>query len=69
MKIPAGTTQAQWDRYNDELCEHEAYCAKIKPKREDFETEDGFSAAMGEWFKVRFMDAPNEPGYYRANND
>jgi len=62
-------TKEQLDRYNNELFEHEQYCAKIKPKREDFETDDEFSAAMSEWFKIRFMDAPNEPGYYRSNND
>lgn len=67
--MKAGTTQAQWDRYNDELIEHQIYCDKIRPKRENFETQVEYDAAFSEWQKILFMDAPNEPGYYRANND
>ena len=74
-KFPAGTTKEQWDAYEIEKAEHEAYCDRIEPKEKDFTDEFGclderaYNMAMREWDRVRLMDAPNEPGYYRANND
>lgn len=55
--------------YEKELKRHQDYCAKIKPIRENYLTESAFKMDMAEWDKKLFMDAPNAPGYTRANND
>lgn len=68
-KLPKGTTQEQWDRYAEELKKHKEYYDSIKPKREDFETQDQFNSTLSEWQMNESCFAPNKPGYYRANND
>lgn len=55
--------------YEAERKSHEAYCEQKKPKRENYLTEKAFTTDWAEWDRMRFMDAPNKPGYYRANND
>lgn len=57
------------EQYEADLKAHEEYCARIKPKRENYLTEQAFNTDMSEWGKKLSMDAPNKPGYYRANND
>lgn len=57
------------DKYEKDLKDHQDYCAKIKPKRESYLTEQAFNTDMSEWDRKVSMDAPNKPGYYRANND
>jgi hypothetical protein len=51
--------KSNWDKRMDE----------IKPKREDFESVEEYTKAYNAWHMMKFMDAPNPPGYYRANND
>jgi len=73
------TTKEQWDRYESDCAEFEARMRLIEPKKKDygfdnkmwpdFESEKAFNEAYSEWHKSYFMDAPNKPGYYRANND
>ena len=58
--LPKGTTQEQWDRYELDMKAHEDFCAREKPTDPE---------KLGAWEMMRFCDAPNKPGYYRANND
>lgn len=76
--LTKGTTTEQWDRYYIDQKEHEAHCERFKPQKEDMEfvdsttgafRQDKFDSAMSEWHRKLHMDAPNKPGYYRANND
>lgn len=75
-KLPSGTTQEQWDRYELDQKNHEA---RINGRREYLEailtmvqkhgieyTQDHFNRELD---KSLHMDAPNKPGYYRSNND
>ena len=70
------TTPEQWEKYQIELKNHQAW---IQGRREFlmqilksvFEngigpTEQKFNRELDQSLS---MDAPNEPGYYRANND
>ena len=57
------------EQYETDLKEHKEHCEKIKPKRENYLTKQAFSTDMSEWDRKLSMDAPNKPGYYRANND
>lgn len=76
---PKGTTKEQWDRYYSDLKSHEDYCESIKPKKEDYgyiknmppdpDGERKYESALSEWHMKLSCDAPNKPGYYRANND
>ena len=84
-KYPAGTTKEQWDNYEIRKAEHDAYCERTMPLASQFgyepngiESQGGWTIEGGEeayhnavsqWKMMRSMDAPNEPGYYRANND
>lgn len=75
-KMPEGTTQEQWDRYEMDQRNHEAW---IKSRREFLEAvlshaDQHGSMSAFEHFNNELdmklsMDAPNRPGYYRANND
>jgi hypothetical protein len=75
---PKGTTKEQWDQYEIKLKSHQDYCAKTKPQKEDMDfvdattgefRQDKFNMAIAEWDMMCSCDAPNEPGYHRANND
>lgn len=77
--LPKGTTQEQWDRYQEDLKNHEEICERKKPKKSDFgfignmppdyEGLKAYENAYSNWHMMYCCDAPNEPGYYRANND
>lgn len=74
--LPKGTTLEQWERYELDEHNHMAWC---KSRQEFAETVIKFVQMYGpvEAFErikksideIRSMDAPNKPGYYRANND
>lgn len=74
--LPAGTTQEQWDRYQIELKNHEAFCDFKQSWANDIfllieahgleKAKEKVKSAID---MARSMDAPNYPGYYRANND
>lgn len=74
--LPEGTTLEQWNNYEMERLNHEA---RIRNKREfllrvttrchSVGPGVAFAEIMIEIDKESSMDAPNEPGYYRANND
>lgn len=72
-KLPAGTTKEQWEQYEVELKAHEERCEREKPHPEDYNDWNGgeaaYCAASKAWQMMRSCDAPNKPGYYRANND
>lgn len=76
-KLPKGTTEQQWFDYHEEVIKHEQHVKDCQPQKEDMEfndTEVGFNerkfnAAYSAWEMMRSCDRPNQPGYYRANND
>ena len=80
--MKAGTTQKQWDDYSEELHSHEQFISNYKffldriVKHLEFvhsgaywNTEEIKATITREISRSHSMDAPNEPGYYRANND
>ena len=69
MIYPKGTTEAQWKQYEAELREHEERVERERPDPENYPSEAAYMSAVSEWKMMRSCDAPNEPGYYRANND
>jgi hypothetical protein len=62
-------TEQGWDNYRSDLAMHNIYCDAKKPKRPIYLTEQAYQIDYAEWEKMRSMDAPNPPNYYRANND
>lgn len=76
-KLPKGTTEQQWFDYHERALKHEERIEREMPQKEDMEfnsSENGFdeqkyNAAHSEWQMMSSCDAPNQPGYYRANND
>ena len=66
---PNGTTDAQWAEYYLQLKIHETHMDRIKPLVSAFEDSRDYDKALTEWHQKLFMDAPNKPGAYRANND
>lgn len=69
MSYPKGTTAEQWEEYAKAAKKHEDYCESMRPLREMYLTDQAFQIDINEWSKIALMDAPNKPGYYRANND
>ena len=66
---PAGTTKEQWDAYE---IEKKAFHDKMQSKMPDarwYTDANEYAKARKEWEMDSFCDAPNKPGYYRANND
>lgn len=73
------TTPEQWERYYADLKSHEQHMDAKKPKEPnplDYPDEGLFMRAMAayrteksQWDMAYSCDAPNKPGYYRANND
>jgi hypothetical protein len=72
-------SKERMDAYFAELKAYEQMMYAKEPKKEtfgfdgkmwpDFESEKAFSNAYSEWHMSFHCNAPNEPGYYRANND
>ena len=58
-KLPEGTTQAQWDRYDKDVAEFEKMMRACEPPKEEM------PSLWQEWLKSYSMGYPN----YRANND
>lgn len=74
--INKGTTIEQWERYYVESKEFEERMQAKKPKREDYQsdvyggfTEEAYQKDLSAWQMAYSCDAPNKPGYYRANDD
>jgi len=71
--LTPGTTEEQWEIYYAELKEHEERYTERKPKSLGVgaspEQEQDYRHRLNDWERGYFMDAPNKPGYYRANND
>jgi len=63
------TSLPEWQAYYADLKAHRERMQATKPKREDFESEADFYKAQSRWDMAYHCDAPNKPGYYRANND
>lgn len=68
-KYPDGTTPQQWADYYAAVENHKARMAAKKPNRKEYSSHVEFDRAMSRWDMERSCDAPNPPGYYRANND
>jgi hypothetical protein len=79
---PAGTTEKQWADYKEELMAHEQYISNYKFFLERIVSYLEFAQPNAGWTtdeikiaitteikRAHSMDAPNKPGYYRANND
>jgi hypothetical protein len=75
-------TKAQWDRYHIEVADHEKFIKDYKfflericrhldwvNKEKAWTPEEIRKVMYSEIDKAHSMDAPNEPGYYHANND
>lgn len=72
-------SQERMDEYYKELSAFENKMYAIEPKKQqfgfdgkmwpDYESEKKFQDAYSEWHMSLHCDAPNKPGYYRANND
>jgi DNA polymerase III alpha subunit len=76
MNYPKGTTKEQWDRYEIERKNHHAmqdykqsFANDIFLLVETHGIEKAKERIKEAISMARSMDAPNEPGYYRANND
>lgn len=74
---PEGTTKEQWDQYEIDLKKHQEYCKSTKPLQSDYgkgslnpiDEPQSYESDLAEWEMMCSCDAPNRPGYYRANND
>lgn len=81
-KLPKGTTQLDWDNYRKKCEAHEDYIAKYrfflgricsylewKNPSQTWTVDEIRSTIEREIKNSEGMDAPNEPNYFRANND
>jgi hypothetical protein len=68
-KLPKGTTEQQWFDYHEKVSRHEERVVREMPDPENYPTEKSYDSAVSEWKMMRSCDAPDQPGYYRANND
>ena len=76
------TSLPEWQTYYQELQRHETFCDNyqlfldricahlewLRPSN-TWTTDEIRRTIMSEIDRKRSMDAPNKPGYYRANND
>lgn len=74
--LPKGTTQEQWDLYQLEDRNHTAFIQGRKKFMDyvlnsviDIGIDQTRKKIIYELDMAWMMDAPNAPGYYRANND
>ena len=74
--LPRGTTREQWDRYELDKLNHDAFVSgrrQFLARVLIYAEQNGIDAAekyfTEELNRAHSMDAPNEPGYYRATND
>jgi hypothetical protein len=79
---PKGTTKEQWDRYFEDMAKHKSflddykffldricrYLEFVNPGK-SWTPREIIQACEAEIARAQSMDAPNQPGYYRANND
>ncbi|HYF69116.1 MAG TPA: hypothetical protein VD884_13325 [Ohtaekwangia sp.] len=81
-EYPKGTTKEQWDSYAEDVKRHQEFIKNYRffldricnhlswlDKNAEWAAGDIRIAISREIDKAESMDAPNEPGYYRANND
>ena len=78
-------TQEQIEKYEADKKAFDAHMESIKPDMEKYGFEyggleheggwaieggeDAYYKALSEWQMAKSCDAPNAPGYFRANND
>ena len=65
-------TKEELDAYEIELKKWYEYCESIKPDKTLIKYSldpEWYCKDMAAWHMKRSCDAPNRPGYYRANND
>lgn len=81
-ELPEGTTREQWEQYERDLKAHEEHIKqyrffldrivnhlKWKDSSKLWTHEAISNLIMAEIDMSSSCDAPNKPGYYRANND
>lgn len=68
-KMPTGTTEEQWRDYHDKMIIHKMRCDAKRPNPKNYANDEVFKSAYSAWEMMSSCDAPNRPGYYRANND
>lgn len=75
-KHPKGTTKEQWDQYFMDARNHSArvkylreFMISILAHAQEKGIESAYKKFNHELDMKLSMDAPNKPGYYRANND
>ncbi len=61
--------QSVMDAYEIELKAFEDMMYKRQPMRENYSSDAEYMKAYRAWDMALSCDAPNRPGYYRANND
>ena len=81
MNYPKGTTKEQWDQYEKDCVKHNKFiedykffltriCRHLEQFGQNKWTPREIMSYMtSEIDMAESMDAPNKPGYYRANND
>lgn len=57
------------ENYEKDLLHHNEFWEAKKPNRDHYEDRLQYERDMSAWHRGYHMDAPNKPGYYRANND
>jgi len=72
-------TKEQMDKYEADLKAFKERMYLKEPKKESYgyenkmfpdeQSERAFQSAYSQWHMALHCDAPNKPGYYRANND
>jgi hypothetical protein len=61
--------EQEWLQYFMELDRHVQHMESIRPQKDQFDNESAYARAYSAWSMKESCDAPNKPGYYRANND
>lgn len=69
-------SQEEWDAYEEKLAEHQVrmlykrdFAKRILDHAERYGVQSARAFFKAELDMEDSCDAPNEPGYYRANND
>lgn len=63
------TNLPHWQEYYRKLDAFNAMIEAEKPQPYDYSDDTFYRKALEEWRMRKSINAPNKPGYYRANND
>lgn len=65
----ADTSSPEWEKYYAAKKAFDERMTAEKPHPKNFKSVDEYAWAVLKWRETKALDAPNHPGYYRANND